>query len=153
MIQAWQTLSRPRKAIAIALAVSALILAAVAFVYFGPAARFRRDYETLRPGLTQSETDAIFRKSPELECQFRQYRICYYRAPILYGHVPERLPPVQPVMTQSDIPYVYNAAQLMFDRNGELIAFTLNGETGLIHTAQGTIRGDRLDEMDQSYFP
>ncbi|MGC4089148.1 MAG: hypothetical protein QM756_14945 [Polyangiaceae bacterium] len=67
--------------------------------------------------------------------------------------MPERLPSVQPILTQSEIPYVYNAAQLLFNEDGVLVAFTVNGETGIIHTTQGPVQGDRLDEMDKSRFP
>jgi hypothetical protein len=108
--------------------------------------------------MTRSETDAVFDKAPEYECRFRDYRICYYGRPLIYGVGPRpidrsRLPTGDVAESPSEIPYVYAAAQLMFDNDGRLVAYTQPGETGIIETLRGPVAGSSLDRLDVTYFP
>ena len=139
-------------------AVLAAIPAVVALVHFAPGNRFQRTFHNLKLGMTKSETDAAFGKVPENECQFRQYRICYYDRPLFYGIGPrpldhDRLPVGNIVQTAKEIPYIYPAAQLMFDHEDRLVAYTQNGETGTIKTSRGPLSGSSLDRLDDPFFP
>jgi hypothetical protein len=132
------------------------VLAVGAFVYFAPGNEFQRAFCKLKLGMTKSETDAVFGKIPEYECRFRSYRVRYYRRPLIYGHRPKRvegdnLPPRDVANTISEIPYIYASAQLLFDAEDRLVAFTQNGETDTIETSHGRLIGDRLDRLDN--FP
>lgn len=125
-------------------------------VYHSPGNRFMRKYGSLELGMSESDVNNLFGKSPEYTCNFKSHRICYYVRPMIPGVSPEidpqDYPPDKQVANHAKIPYIYAAAQMAFDPDGRLSAYTLNGETMEIVSTKGRVKGSHFKKLDESVF-
>ena len=121
---------------------------------FDPAARdFRRNYEQLRPGMTFSQVQNVFGRSPEYTCKYKDAKFVYYLPPtgslqFIKGKKPNLKTLPASVQTTKQIPYIYESAQLAFNSKGILSAYTLCGDELNIHTSKGNYRGNFVPHLN-----
>ena len=143
---------------------------------FSPTGRADRGYEALAVGQTRDEVMSLFGRAPDYSCFYRSSEIVYFfrhgwttfyvggggpyysGGKALYKEVDGKRVPVPPeemparIATKKEIPYVYDAYQILIGEHGLVQAFTHNGETTRIHTVRGDIEGDHFSVLDESFF-
>jgi len=128
------------------LCLFALIPAAYFLPYVSPGNVFYRQYHRLMVGMPEEEVNGTFGRQPDHVCKFRSFRILYFVGSTPFSdEVPEAAP--ERVETLEALPYIYGAAQVVVDEQGAVKAFTWQGEDMHVHTAEGSVRGARLDVL------
>jgi hypothetical protein len=132
------------------------LLMAPVLLRFAPGNQFIRRYANLRPGMTPQQVDRVFGKSAEYDCLLGGFHIRYYFCPTPLGYVqrldPIKCPPGQRMTSAAQLPTFYASAQLAFDRQNRLSAFTRIGETSVIETIRGPFKGNQLQQLGDGFF-
>ncbi|OHE79046.1 MAG: hypothetical protein A2107_14305 [Verrucomicrobia bacterium GWF2_62_7] len=130
--------------------LAALFLIGRSLLYYSPGHVFFRQYNQLQPGMTFSQVQAVFGRSPDYVCGFNNGRIAYYAR----GCFPEKKlnPQLLPTSVQATnkIPYIYGSGQCLFNSHGVLSAYTCCGEELNIHTSKGGFHGSDLSQISNS---
>ena len=120
---------------------------------------FFEGYESLWRGMSRSEVDRLLLAPASYVCNYRSYRVHYYRRQdrsllglLLSTSVPENLP--KEVADVSSLPNIYAAVQVAFSGDDRLVAFTWNGESTQVTAANGTrVPGSHLGILDAELQP
>jgi hypothetical protein len=105
-------------------------------------------YEQLRPGMTRTEVEQLFERPPDYVCRFRDATLIYYRRGMFTDAKAGNKPLPRTISHRENIPILYGNAQLLFNRRGNLVAYTLNGETDKIVTKSEKYPGSVLQTLD-----
>ena len=109
---------------------------------------FNRPYGQLAVGLTAAQVRTLFGRQPDYVCLYQENLIVYFTRGTFTDADPDEMSLPFSAATKEDIPWLYVAAQLMFDDTGSLIAFTWNGEALTIETRLGEFSGSSFRKLD-----
>jgi len=106
-----------------------------------------RPYQKLELGLTYAQVLELFGRQPDYVCQLQGNSIAYYFGGSLGAADPDVATLPSTVNLKEDIPFIYDARQLMFNDADSLVAYTWNGETYTVHTSKGEFEGSCLHDL------
>ncbi len=132
--------------------ITIVLLAIVPFVGYwlllwGPR-EFYPKYRQLAIGMTESEAVELFSREPDGVCVFGNNRVLYFRR----NAVGDDRPKQEPTQASNikDVPSYFGCAQLLFDSQGKLSAFTINREEIQLTTREGKFPGYSIDSLDKT---
>jgi len=115
--------------------------------------RFGEAWSDLELGITEEQAIALFGKEPALKLPFWENTILYFEDPMFENYPSHYTQYQKKEITEiSEIPDVYAAVQLLFNKDGGLVAYTRNGETQTIRTITGEYPGDNLNSIHIDTF-
>jgi hypothetical protein len=141
-----------------AITAAVCVTIGIAYVVLAPHHQFRRRYEHLRPGMTPQQVDRTFGMEAEYECRLgpRGLRVRYYLCPGPLGGLPKldpiEYPPGNQIASVAELPSIYESAQLAFDSQDRLAAYTQIGESLSIETIRGPYEGSQLQQLGDDFF-
>ncbi|MEM7310478.1 MAG: hypothetical protein AAF682_27625 [Planctomycetota bacterium] len=98
--------------------------------------RCRAHVPGLEFGMSLEEVVELVGRPPKRIVRFRGGTVAYFEQRVFRRTQPgEPLPPVEEL---AELPYIYAALQVLFDRRGKLVADTRMGESNCIHTDRGS---------------
>lgn len=123
--------------------IVALVAGVLLTVYWRGNARYHF-YESVNVGVPFTST-----QKPDGFVNYKTYRILYF-----WGISPfatrKALP--EEVSTLSDLPFVYDAIQIVLDVEGRVVAKAWCGETTTIQTIKGSFKGSSLHQLTKTNF-
>ena len=140
-----------KRAISLVLIVCLIGGAWLAWHYRPPAVFWRR-YETIEIGMTVGGVESLFRRPFDLTCGYRNCAIGYISRRFWGDQDAAQWDSKKPIESIDQIPYFYGNGQFLFNKEGQLVAYTVNGEEVYIHTIIGDIRGSCLSELDEEQW-
>jgi hypothetical protein len=146
-----------RKTVAI-VALSCIIVWSVvwsvslALIHASPEWQRYRQYMSLRYGMTEAEVIAHLDGSPDHVCVMGGWRVLMYFGRSEHASRPQPGTLPTEVAQSHDIPYAYEAVQLLVNPNGRFVAQTCNGESSVIYTIDGEVDGDHLSLVEDAFW-
>lgn len=111
-------------------------------------------YYTLQTGITRNDVISIFGRPPDREVRFNRCTILYY--------IPKSTPTIGAPNSidfftgdEKNIPWIYEAFQILIDSKGYVRVFTWLGESSVLHGApeQATLyQGYGISELSATYL-
>lgn len=117
--------------------------------------RFANAYTGLSSqfGMTENQAASLFGREPIGKFELWGGQVLYFEDP-MYANPPDSYARyfTGPANDMNDIPDIYSSAQLLFNRQGQLVAFTRNGEEVEIHTVTGDYPGANVRSLRTDVF-
>ncbi len=98
--------------------------------------------------MSHLEVRELFDRPPDHVCVYRELEIAYYSRGGLSAKNPNARSLSASAQSKEEIAWWYDAVQLLFNKEGKLIAFAWNGEGLVIKTMEGQFPGGSLQALD-----
>jgi hypothetical protein len=115
-----------------------------------------KKYSSIEINMTEQQVRSIMGDTPNFMCKYAQCKIIYYfsggpfsdeRKVLIY---PEKYP--KDVTEIQQIPFIYDALQILIGPDGKVRAIAWNGENAIIHTYEGNVKGSDITKIPNKMF-